>query len=162
MKAWLHGFYYSLPIQLLFLHFRKYQALLIFWFVMFSTINGNFMKTFGADSLFLAPEYLGNVNMISFSIVGIAIGMFIMSWHVTTFILFSRHFKFLAATSNPFLRYCINNSILPLIFLLFYLFDAWKFSHYKELIPSADVFFLLGGFLFGLFFIFIFSEWKTK
>jgi hypothetical protein len=157
MKAWLRGFYYSLPIQLLFLHFRKYQALLIFWFVLFSTINGSFMKAFGAGSLFLAPEYLGNVNMLSFSIVGIAIGMFIMSWHVTTFILFSRHFKFLAATSNPFLRYCINNSIIPLIFLLFYFYNAWHFSHYKELIPSTDVFFLLGGFLFGLFLIFLIS-----
>src|SRR5438046_2385978 len=155
MKAWLRGFYYSLPVQLLFLHFRKYQALLIFWFILFSTINGSFMKAYGADSLFLAPEYLGNVNMLSFSIVGIAIGMFIMSWHVTTFILFSRHFKFLAATSNPFLRYCINNSILPLIFLVFYFYNAWHFSHFKELISSTDFFFLLGVFLFGLFFIFL-------
>lgn len=157
MKAWLRGFYYSLPVQLLFLHFRKYQALLIFWFLLFSTVNGSFMKAYGAGSLFLAPEYLGNVNMLSFSIVGISIGMFIMSWHVTTFILFSRHFKFLAATSNPFLRYCINNSILPLIFLIFYFYNAWHFSHYNELIRTTDVLFLLGGFLFGLFLIFLIS-----
>ncbi|HEY2721628.1 MAG TPA: hypothetical protein VGI82_07880, partial [Chitinophagaceae bacterium] len=75
MKAWLRGFYYSLPVQLLFLHFRRYQVLLVFWFMMFSTIGGGFMKNFGADSLFLAPEYLGNVNSISFGLVGIAIGM---------------------------------------------------------------------------------------
>ena len=106
-------FFNSLPIQLLFLHFRRYQVLLVFWFVLFSTIDGAFMKNFGADSLFLAPEYLGNVTVFSFAFVGIAVGMFIMSWHVTTFILFSRHFKFLAATTNPFLRYCINNSVIP-------------------------------------------------
>src|SRR5437667_31581 len=35
MKAWLRGFYYSLPIQLLFLHFRRYQVLLVFWFMIF-------------------------------------------------------------------------------------------------------------------------------
>jgi hypothetical protein len=150
MKAWLRGFYYSLPIQLLFLHFRKYQVLLLFWIILFSTVDGVFMKTFGADSLYLAPEYLGNVNPISFAFVGIAIGMFIMSWHVATFILLSRHVKFLAATTNPFLRFCINNSIIPLLFLIFYFFKAWHFAHYKELIPSTDIIFLCGGFLCGL------------
>jgi len=111
------------------------------------------MKSFGADSLYLAPEYLGNVTAISFAIVGIAIGMFIMSWHVTTFILFSRNFKFLATTTNPFLRYCINNSVIPLIFLVFYFFKAWHFDHYKELIPTTDIIFLSGGFISGLLFI---------
>ena len=153
MKTWLKGFYYSFPIQLVFLHFRKYQALLLFWFILFSTVNGSFMKTFGADSLFLAPEYLGNVNSLSAAIVGISIGMFIMSWNISTFILFSRHFRFLAATTNPFLKYCINNSIIPGIFVLFYFFKAYQFDHFKELIPTAEILFLFGGFLIGLIFI---------
>ena len=153
MKAWLRGFYYSFPIQLLFLQFRKYQVLLVFWFILFTTVGGVFMKNFGAASLYLAPEYLGNVTSISFAIVGIALGMFIMSWHITTFILFSRYFKFLATTNNPFLRYCINNSIIPLAFLIFYFFKAWHFDHYKELIPTVDIIFLCGGFLSGLIFI---------
>jgi len=153
MKSWLRGFYYSLPIQLLFLHFRKYQLLLLFWFILFSIIDGAFMKNFGADSLYLAPEYLGNVSSISFAIVGVAIGMFIMSWHITTFILFSRNFKFLATTTNPFLRYCINNSIIPLVFLIFFFIKAWHFDHFKELIPTVDIIFLFGGFASGLLFI---------
>lgn len=153
MKAWLRGFYYSFPIQLLFLHFRKYQVLLLFWLVMFLVVNGSFMDTFGADSLFLAPEYLGNVNSISAALVGIAIGMFIMSWNISTFILFSKHFKFLAATTNPFLKYCINNSIIPLIFILFYFFRAYEFTRYKELISNVEILFLAGGFLSGLIFI---------
>jgi len=150
MKTWLKGFFYSFPIQLVFLHFRKYQVLLLFWFVMFSTVNGTFMKTFGADSLFLAPEYLGNVNSFSSAIVGAAIGMFIMSWNISTFILFSKHFRFLAATTNPFLKYCINNSIIPALFLLFYFFKAYRFTHYKELIPVSEILFLFGGFTCGL------------
>ena len=127
--------------------------MLVFWFVLFTTIDGAFMKNYGADSLFLAPEYLGNVTVFSFAFVGIAVGMFIMSWHVTTFILFSRHFKFLAATTKPFLRYCINNSVIPLIFLIFYFFRAWYFDHYKELIPTTDIIFSCGGFICGLFFV---------
>ncbi len=150
MKTWLKGFYYSFPIQLVFLHFRKYQALLLFWFILFSTVNGTFMKTFGAESLFLAPEYLGNVNSLSTAIVGVAVGMFIMSWNISTFILFSRHFRFLSATTNPFLKYCINNSVIPGIFVLFYFYKAYQFDHSKELIPTTEILFLFGGFLIGL------------
>ncbi len=153
MKAWLRGFYYSFPVQLLFLHFRKYQALLLFWFILFSVVNGSFMKTFGADSLFLAPEYLADVNTISFAIVGLTIGMFIMSWNITTFILFSKHFRFLSATTNPFLKYCINNSVIPLVFLVFYFFKAFQFDHTKELIPATEILFLAGGFAAGLIFV---------
>lgn len=153
MKAWLRGFYYSFPIQLLFLHFRKYQVLLLFWLVMFLVVNGSFMDTFGADSLFLAPEYLDNVNSISAALVGIAIGMFIMSWNISTFILFSKHFKFLAATTNPFLKYCINNAVIPLIFIAFYFFKAYEFTRYKELINNVEILFLAGGFLSGLILI---------
>ena len=153
MKVWLKGFYHSFPIQLLFLHFRKYQVLLLFWLIMFSVVNGSFMKTFGADSLFLAPEYIGSVNPFSAAIVGIAVGMFIMSWNITTFILFSRHFRFLAATTNPFLKYCINNAIIPLLFLLFYGYRAFEFEWYKELIPLTDFFLLVFGFITGLILI---------
>lgn len=157
MKAWLRGFYYSFPVQLLFIHFRKYQVLLIFWFILFSTINGSFMKTFGADSLYLAPEYLGSVNALGAGIVGISIGMFIMSWNIASFILLSRHFRFLAATTNPFLRYCINNFVIPLLFLIFYFIKAWQFIRYKELIPTSEYLMLTGGFLCGLILILFIS-----
>ncbi len=111
------------------------------------------MKTFGADSLFLAPEYLGNVNSFSSAIVGMALGMFIMSWNITTFILFSKHFRFLAATTNPFLKYCINNAIIPVVFLLFYIFKAYQFTHTKELVSTTEILFLFGGFATGLILI---------
>src|SRR6187402_1057321 len=104
MKAWFRGFFYSFPIQLLFLHFRKYQVLLLFWFILFSTVNGSFMKTFGADSLFLAPEYMGNVNALGSGIVGMSIGMFIISWNISSFILYCKHFRFLSSATNPFLK----------------------------------------------------------
>src|SRR5436190_3668548 len=153
MKAWLNGFYHSFPIQLLFLHFRKYQVLLVFWLILFCTVSGKFMKTFGADALYLAPEYLGDVNAISYAIVGMSVGMFIMSWNISSFILFSRHFRFLAATTNPFLKYCTNNAVIPFVFLVFYFFNAYQFGHYKELITNTDFVFLAGGFLSGLIFV---------
>ncbi len=153
MKAWLRGFYYSFPVQLLFLHFRKYQVLLLFWLVLFAVVNGSFMETFGADSLFLAPEYLDNVNSISAALVGVSVAMFIMSWNISTFILFSKHFKFLSATTNPFLKYCINNAVIPLLFIIFYFYRAYQFTSQRELISNIEILFLAGGFFAGLIFI---------
>lgn len=149
-KEFLKGFYYSFPIQLLQLHLRKYQILLFFWFIIASAINGDFMSTFGADSLFLAPEYLGKVNTVSAIFVGMATAIFIMSWHITTFILHSKHFKFLATTTKPFLKYFINNSIIPVLFLIFYLVKAIQYDAFRELMSVKEIFFLINGFLSGL------------
>ena len=110
------------------------------------------MKTYGVDSLYLAPEYLGDVNFLSAALVGIAVAIFIMSWNITTFILFSRHFRFLAATTNPFLKYCINNAVIPLVFLLFYFIKAVNFEVFKELLSGMEIFLLATGFLCGLIF----------
>ena len=148
--TYLRGIFYSLPLQLIFLHFRKYQVLLIFWILMFSIVNSSFMKSYGADALFLAPEYLGNTNSISTAIMGMSIGVFIMCWNITTFILFSRHFTFLAATQYPFFKYCINNSVIPITFLVFYLLRAYEFAHHKELISNVEIIFLTVGFIAGL------------
>src|SRR5580698_1062395 len=124
--------YFFFPVQLLLLHIKKFQVLLIFWLILFSTLDGVFMRAYGAAALFLSPEYLGDVSAASTAIVGFATGIFIMSWNITTFILFSRHFRFLATTTNPFLKYCINNVLLPLIFLIFYFEKVIQFSVHKE------------------------------
>src|SRR5215207_7430399 len=147
MKPFLKGLYHSFPIQLVLLHFKKFQVLLLFWFLLFSTIGGTFMHSYGADSLFLAPEYLGNVNAVSAAIMGVAIGVSIMSWNITTFILFCRHFRFLATTSNPFLKYCVNNSIIPLVFLVYYFIKAVAFDRHKELMTYGEIAVLVLGFL---------------
>src|SRR6187549_1533191 len=153
LGTYLRGIFYSLPVQLIFLHFRKYQILLAFWLMMFSVVDSGFMKSYGADALFLAPEYLGNTNSLSTAIMGMSIGVYIMCWNITTFILFSRHFTFLAATQFPFLKYCINNSVIPIFFLIFYLIKAYQFLHYKELITNVEIIFLTVGFMAGLMLI---------
>lgn len=150
MKLLLNNIFYSFPVQLLMLHFRKYQVLLLFWALMASTINSGFMKSYGADALFFVPEYLGEVNALSGALVGISMGIFFMSWNITTFILHTKRFKFLATASEPFLKYCINNSILPLIFLTFYLIKSIRFNINKELFSSSEEFFMVLGFIGGL------------
>ncbi|BAV09850.1 hypothetical protein FLA_5903 [Filimonas lacunae] len=149
------------------MHFRRYQVFLIFWYILFATVSGHFMETYGAHSLYLAPEYLGQVNALGTAIVGFTIGTFIMSWNITTFILHSKHIRFLATTAQPFLKYCINNAIIPLVFLGFYLYHAIDYERYRELIPLKEIFFLTGGFGGGfvlsliICFVYFFGADKT-
>ena len=100
---------------------------------------------------------MGKVNALSTALVGITMGVFFMSWNITTFILHTKRFKFLATTSKPFLKYCINNSVLPLLFLFFYLFKAVHFNLNKELISVSDVALLVTGFSGGLILSIVFS-----
>jgi hypothetical protein len=157
MKQLLKDIFYSFPIQLFILHFRKYQVLLVFWYLLASTINSGFMKTFGADALFFAPEYLGTVNALGAGIVGLALGVFFMSWNITTFILHSRRTKFLATTTQPFLKYCINNSLLPIIFLVFYFVKLFPFNREKELMTVAETWLVIAGIMGGTVLLLAFS-----
>ncbi len=150
MKKYLAGIFYSLPVQLVLLHIRRYQVLLVFWYIMFATISGNFLQAYGANSLFLAPEYLDKVNALSAAIVGFAIAIFIMSWNITTFILLTKQIKFLATTAQPFLKYCINNAVIPLVFLVTYFIYGIHYARYQELMDTWQIVFLTAGFLFGL------------
>ncbi|MEI8059426.1 MAG: patatin-like phospholipase family protein [Ferruginibacter sp.] len=127
--------------------------LLVFWYLLTSTINSGFMKTYGADALFFAPEYLGSVNALGAAIVGVAMGVFIMSWNITTFILHSKRCKFLATTSKPFLKYCINNAILPLLFVIFYFARLIPFNESKELMSAESIAVIVGGLLGGFIFL---------
>ncbi len=167
MKLFFKSLFYSLPIQLFILHFRKYQVLLIFWYMIFAVAQGSFMKSFGADALFFLPEYLGSVNFLSAFITGVALGVFIMSWNITTFILHSKRLKFLATTSAPFLKYCINNAIFPLLFILFYFTKLFTFDQVKELMPIGKIILVLLSIIVGVFvlisisFIYFFGATKT-
>ena len=156
-KQWLNHFFCSFPVQLLLLHFKKHQLLLLYWIILFSILHGSFMKMFGAHALFLAPEYLGEVNGFSSAMVGMAAGVFVMSWNITTFILHSRHIKFLATTRKPFVKYCLNNFVIPLAFLLYYLVRVVDFGMNKELFSLLKILELMAGFFSGFSLVIILS-----
>jgi len=157
MKRALQGIYYFLPVQLLLLHFRKYQMLLIFWLILLLTITGNFASHFGASSLFLAPEYLGKINYFSMFLMGGAFAVFMMTWHITTFIIHSKRMPYMGATRHAFLIYSFNNFIIPLAFLVFYSVVTIRFQVYDEHTPVSTVLFMQVGFYLGFLFIILIS-----
>jgi hypothetical protein len=150
LLPYIRGVWYSLPVQLLLLHFRKNQVLLLFWYLLFAVVNGSFLYRMGAHMLYLYPEYLGKVGFVSSLLVGVSIGIFIMSWNITTFILHSRQVEFLATTMTPFFKYCFNNGLLPLLFLVFYMVKGISFARYQELAAWDEIFWLIAGFISGL------------
>ncbi|MBU6158503.1 MAG: hypothetical protein KGP35_05670 [Bacteroidetes bacterium] len=149
MKAFLQSIRYSLPFQLLLMHFLRHQLLLGYWIFLVAVINGSIMKSFGGNALLLAPEYLGKVSFYSGLFTGFAFGIFLMSWNISSFLLFGHKFKFLAATSKPFKNYILNNALLPIGFICFYLTHIILFDYENELLDWHEIFALIGGQLAG-------------
>ncbi|MBB6324847.1 hypothetical protein FHS59_000462 [Algoriphagus iocasae] len=112
--------WYSFPVQLLLLHFRKNLALIFIWIMLLGIILEKFGVVLGIPFLFLDPEYLHQVSWISFMMVGIGFAVLTMAFHMTTYIMDGSQFKFLAVLPKPFIHYCINNSIIPTVFYLIY------------------------------------------
>jgi ABC-type multidrug transport system fused ATPase/permease subunit len=150
MRKVLKSIFYFLPVQLVLLHARKYQLLLGFWLILLATITGHFASHFGAASLFLAPEYLGSISFFSMFLMGCAMCVFIMMWHITTFIVHSKRMPYMGATRHAFVVYSINNSVIPLAFLLFYSVVTIRFQHYGEHSSLGQVLLLQAGFYLGI------------
>lgn len=157
MKRLLNGIYYFLPVQLLLLHFRKYQLLLFFWLLLFLIITGRFASHFGASSLFLAPEYLGNINFISMFLMGCAMCVFVMAWHITTFIIHSKRIPYMGATRLAFVVYTFNNSIIPIAFITFYTILSIRFQWYDEHSAVKEIIFMQLGFFLGMLVVLLIS-----
>lgn len=149
MKRTLKNIYYFLPVQLLLLHFRKYQLLLSFWALLALTVTGHFAAHFGASTLFLAPEYLGKINFVSMFLLGAAMCVYMMTWHITTFIIHSKRMPYMGATRHAFLVYCINNAIIPVAFLVFFSVVSIKFQYANEHAGFKEILLLQSGFYLG-------------
>ncbi|MFC5192530.1 patatin-like phospholipase family protein [Algoriphagus aquatilis] len=140
---------YSFPVQLLLLHLRKNLALLLIWGLLILIVSENFGVVLGIPFLFLDPEYLHEVSWLSFFLMGIGLAMFTMAFHMTTYILEGRRFKFLAVLRRPFIHFCVNNSIVPFAFYLFYTIRFVAFQLNNDLPSDWDVVSLYLGFAIG-------------
>jgi hypothetical protein len=171
-------FLHSFPVQLLVLHLKKNLALLLIWGILLAIVGESFGVVLGIPFLFLDPEYLHAVSWMSFFLMGIGLSMFTMAFHMTTYILEGRRFRFLAVVKRPFIHFCINNSIIPFTFYLIYTYKFVSFQLNNDLPSDWDVVRLYLGFaggsilayalIFGYFgltnkdFFLIFSETLDK
>ena len=150
MRKFLRSFYFSFPVQLVLLHLKKHLLILLIWFLLFAIVSNLFGKVFGLSYLFLDPEYLGKVNFWSFFIVGLMLGLFIMAFHISSYILNSFRFPFLATLNYPLSVFTINNSVIPIIFLITYLVLLIKFQYESEFALTIHTFINVLSLLAGL------------
>ena len=148
---------YFFPVQLLILLFKRNHVLLIFWAFIFGLITKNIAPRYGIPYLFLNPEYFDHVNALSYFMVGFATGGFIMAFNISSYIINGFHFPFLGTLKNPFMKYCLNNSIIPLIFLITYVIEIYTFQRSDQFVPRWQVYFDLAGFISGLLSFLFFS-----
>lgn len=142
---------YSFPVQLLLLHLKKNLSLLLVWILLLGIILEQFGVVLGIPFLFLDPEYLHEVSWLSFFMMGVGLAVLTMAFHMTTYIIDGRQFQFLAVVPRPFIHFCINNSIIPLLFYLIYIVRFIDFQLDNDLPSDWDVLkFYLGFSLGGL------------
>lgn len=141
---------YFFPLQLLVLHVKKSHLLLLVWILLFGYITENLGVKYGIPYLFLYPEYFEEVSFWSFLIVGFSLGGFITAFNLYSYTMHAHRFPFIATIARPFLKFNINNAIIPGLFTATYLYCSAHVQMERELVPGAQVAFHLAGFVLGM------------
>ncbi|MES2733555.1 MAG: patatin-like phospholipase family protein [Bacteroidota bacterium] len=149
MKKYATLVFYSFPVRLFILNIRKNKALLVFWLLLFGIVTQQIGRIFGISYLFLDPEYVNRVSFWSLFIMGLSIGGFTMAFHIACYILDSRKFAFLGNLHRPFTRFCINNSPIPFVFMLVYIFSFIRFQLKNDLLSFEDIIYQATGLVLG-------------
>lgn len=149
LKKKLADLFYSFPVQLLILHFSSNLLLICIWLILVLLFTGQVAEGLGFKFLFLTPEYLGKVNFLSFFMVGFTYGGFVITWNLTTYLLESYRFPFLATLSRPYARFSFNNALVPVLFGISYLFVSIHFQYYQEYWSIGRVCINAAGFVLG-------------
>ena len=143
------------PLVLLKGHLKYNFFGLLYWALLFAIIFESFGANFGVPFLFFSPEYLGEVSLWSFLLLGFSLGGFTMGFNVYSYTKLGPRYPFLVVVSTPFFRFCINNALIPLSFIIIYLVKMSKFQLYEEFAPIStvliyNIFFIIGFSLFIL------------
>ena len=162
MKKLLANIFYSFPIQLVILHLRNNLLLILTWILITLLMTGQLGRLFGIRYLFLAPEYLGEVSGLSYFFLGLGFGAFFTTWNLTAYLLDAHHFPFLASLARPFTKFCLNNFIIPLAFLVLYFGHTIYFQTYNEYRDASTVFWHCLSFAIGVGFFVLISSFYFR
>jgi hypothetical protein len=138
------------PVQLLLLHLKKNHLTLLCWLLLFAYITKGIGMKYGIPYLFLYPEYFGTANIWSFLLLGFALGGFITAFNLFTYTSHAYRFPFVATLARPFLKFNLNNGLIPTAFVATYLWCSGKLQLEKELVPPGAMLLHLFGFLLGI------------
>ena len=141
--------FYFFPFQLLLMTVKKNFYYIIVWFLFFGFITRTIGAKYGVPSLFLYPEYLNKVNFLSYLILGFSCGGLIMACNISSYVINSFRFPFLATLERPFYIYFVNNLPMPILFIIAYIISVFHFRLYDNA-PSSLISYHLSGFVLGV------------
>lgn len=155
----LNKIYFFFPAQLAIVHVQRNLFIMFFWVFLVAILKGWWGKGLGLHFLFLEPEYLGVSGFWAFFINGLCLSCFFAAFNLSSYLINSHRFPFLATLRRPFLRYCINNFLIPFLFIAIYVRELYYFKNTAENLGAGEGFFLcliglLSGFLLFLSFFF--------
>ncbi len=159
---WWHFITTFFPVRLFVHHLRRSPLMLIMWAFLFLSVSKALFTSYGVHLLFLLPEYRGDSDFYSFWLVGLALGLFTMSFHVSSYIFYSYRYSFLATLDRPIYRFSVNNSIIPVTFITFYGLQIFAFHReiHDDIVPALVN---IGSLLLGVFMMiaFVFTYFFT-
>lgn len=145
------------PLRLLLEHIKHNLFALVFWVILFGFISDKLASGLGVPFLFLSPEYLGHTSFWSFLFLGFSFGGFFMAFNTYSFIQLGPYFPFLINTNRTFHKFCINNSIIPIVFLILFSVKSFQFQVSEELTNNWEAFLLISASWLGVVTFFLFS-----
>jgi hypothetical protein len=137
------------PLVLLLYHLKHNLIGLFYWLFFFAIVCDGIGKGFGISYLFLAPEFQGEITFWSFLFIGFSFGGLTMAFHSYSYTRLAKFFPFLALVSKPFLKFSINNSIIPISFHLVYLVRMSIFQMEQEYATSSEITWFIIAYLVG-------------
>ena len=145
------------PVQLIVGHLKYNLLAILYWLVLFLIVTDNFGSAYGVPLLFFSPEYLGEVNNWSFLLIGFSVGGFIMGFNTYSYIKLGAYYPFLVVVTKPFLKFCLNNFIIPVLFIFVYIYNFSYFQINEEHASLSQVIQYIFSFLGGISSFFLFS-----
>lgn len=137
------------PLVLL-VHHLKHNLLGVFYWVLFYLLVSNRVGNgFGLAYLFLSPEYREETDFLSFLMIGFSLGGLTMAFHSYSYMRMASRFPFLAMVNKPFVRFSINNSIIPLSFLVYFIVKIVIFQRDEEFREWHEILSFVAGILTG-------------
>jgi len=72
-----------------------------------------------------------------------------MGFNITSYIMNSFRFPFIATLRHPFFKFCLNNSVIPVAFIIVYIISIYRFQTKEQFESTGDVLIDILGLLLG-------------
>lgn len=140
---------YFFPFNLILNHIKENFVLGFSWLIILLMVLNKFGIDYGIPILFLNPEYFGVVGYFSFQIVGVCLGIFYITWNLVSYLMYSYRYPFMASLKWPFAMFTFNNSIIPLTFIIVYLYKIIQFQHTEMSKENIQILWMVLGIIAG-------------